>query len=456
MKEWISTVISAIGSLFCVVSFIYTFLKDKKTKIGKETEQSETDKTVNKERIALMQKNLRFIRFSLIILFVICIVDLCNNLFYNKPVPCPPCPPPPSVNQDSLLILAGGGSVRNFLLEEDDVNVKELKNTISLAIASGSSWTLLNEDYHSGKNDKILNKYNIVCLSAGKIPDDFYYEYLKDMKNNSIVVEVLIGYDKLVTYVSNDLCDKWGMKDAESILLDTLDYKLLSIISDNKNTDNNIGIFTTNKTSGTLDYYKKGFQYIKNSQDKKNIKRAFENLASKISLDTTIKRKIADSIRACDSINLEKMIEDASACVFYENIEDRIIVQKNGCNRDFIILGSQYYKPKYLNKGIYKPLVVLTKNQRKILKPMYLYFLASKKTTENSSNYYIDPSILNFLKEIEKGMSKSKKEIKEDLWNDLKKEGRIYYLPSNDGSSQNCRIDKVTINFVEEKTIGFD
>lgn len=299
---------------------------------------------------------------------------------------------------EPTLVLAGGGSVRNFLLEEDSVNVKELKNTISLAVASGSSWTLLNEDYHADKSDNNMNKYNIVCLSAGKMSSNYYSEYLYDL--GGAVVEVFLGYDKLKLYVRKDSFADLNLKNSEKIPVDTLANRIKSILNEDKFKD--FFIFTTNKTSGTLELYKMNLP----------------------------------------DIDFEKMIDDEQAIVFYDNMDPEKIQHYNCTEKEskiskeyerkYLILGSRYYYPKHLNSNNYIPLEVLDKDLKVIQKPLYVYFLASGFSNKDSTDYFkIDNSILRFLDTIVQSRKDRNIEIPDQQeWDTILIRKGIFYFSS--------------------------
>ena len=150
-----------------------------------------------------------------------------------------------------LLIFAGGGSVRNFLhLQFDSLDVRRYPHSINIGLASGSSWRLLSEEYQSIDLDiPTENKFITICLSASKMSDTFYKEHISSTENVSIA-EVFLGYDTLSVGISVDLLNMMGMTDDTAISSKALDALITKILN-----EKNARIFTTNKTSGTLNAY---------------------------------------------------------------------------------------------------------------------------------------------------------------------------------------------------------
>ena len=319
---------------------------------------------------------------------------------------------------EPTLVLAGGGSVRNFLLEEDGVNVKELKNAISLAVASGSSWTLLNEAYHDDyRSANSLRKYNIVCLSASEMSQNYYSEYLEDLEG-AVVVEVLLGYDQLKLYVEKGSYDDLGLKNSPKISKISTNKLTTIIDSILKKEDKfkDLYIYTTNKMSGTLDLYKK---YL-------------------------------------PDIDFEKLIDDEQAIVFYDNVDPKKIekykLREEGKKKDktydrkYLILGSRYYYPKYLGAEKTVPLKVVDEDLIEIRKPLYLYFLASGSSDKDSTDYFkIENSILRFLDTIVQGRKVRKKEIPDQQeWDTILNRKGIFYFSS--ASTSHDESDKTLSN----------
>lgn len=413
--------------------------RSKKTNTGEET----LPKTNNMKK---KQPEFYIMTAAFLLLLIIFIWQLVSN----EHTPLHPVNPEPDdtigvpiQNAEPMLVFAGGGSVRNYLLGIDS-SLLDVRNSINIAMASGSAWRVLPEEYHcrfpneeSGKS----NKFTTICLSARKIETtgNFYMEYIPYLEK-AIVVEVFLGDDPLVAYVSNDIRDKWKMKHTDSILLDTLAHKLQWIIKNKEN----VSIYTTNKTSGTLEQYKKSFQDLKyktsfHLQDSMMLQDSITKLHLNSKRDTVLIKRIQKSIETRSIVDLEKMIDDKLAFTFYDMTPSNCIYScyqeetpatsnENITNMRFIILGSKYYKVKEFdksnNKNKINELCILDDERKPIVKPMYLYFLAIKDTNPHHDNWFIvDDCIVEFLKELDKRI----KLPKQDVWNRIMKDGIIEY-----------------------------
>jgi len=349
-----------------------------------------------------------------------------------------------TVSEEPLLVFAGGGSVRNYLMELDP-KILDIKNSINIAMASGSAWRVLPEEYHchySKQESDSSNKFAAICLSAEKIETsgNFYREYIPYLKN-AIVAEVYLGDDPLVAYISKSAKDNLKIKDVDSIILDTLAQNLQKIVESKKN----ILIYTTNKTSGTLEQYKKSFQELKykksfHSQDSKMLQDSIKELQLDSLKDTILIKRIQKSIKTRSIVDLEKMMDDELAFTFYDMTPSNCIyscyhpeespkTSTNYYNDQFIILGSKYYyvkefdKDKNKNKKITE-LYIVNDERKPITKPMYLYFLAKIDPKDpNEKLFTVDHRIIEFLKRLENKI----KTPKQDVWNRIMKDGIIEY-----------------------------
>ena len=302
---------------------------------------------------------------------------------------------------EPLLVFAGGGSVRNFLLESPEfknekngegIDIRKGRNSINIAMASGSAWRVLAEEYQfRNMKDPKLNKFTTICLSADTISGTFYSEYLEDL-DGYIIAAVFLGNDTLYSYISNGVKDYWKIGDANTISSDVLGHNIQEIINTETIIVNRkpkkVRIFTTNKTSGTLESYKKCLS---------------------------------------NYIHLEQMIDSGKVSIFYDNMAAKNIdtykTENSSDNfRDFIILGSKYYTVKMV-KDKCKPLKLLDKNSHSISKQMYLYFLAKEKDT---NKYEIDKRVIKFLKKLEKH-NKKIKSTQTTRWDEIMKTGIIFY-----------------------------
>ena len=247
-----------------------------------------------------------------------------------------------------------------------------------------------------------LNMFTTICLSAGKMSKEFCTEYLSDM-TDAIVAEVYLGDDRLVAYISNVLWDYWslpiflGEKKENVVFSKVLAQKLYDLNESNQK--DKVSIFTTNKTSGTLEAYKECFK---------------------------------------NYINLEAMIENKQVYIYYDNMSAHKVTDKLE-DGGYIMLGSEYY----FVKGLDNTRVYLSNSNEKpieyISKPMYLYFLAHKYN-DKSNEFIIEKSILEFLKlENMKALPKSDPYKWENV---ILGKGIIEYnLPDNPLNRQPVRIN---------------
>ena len=305
--------------------------------------------------------------------------------------------------QDSspLIVFAGGGSVRNFLRLKygDSLDVMKYKHSINIGLASGSSWRVLTEEYQY-KDYAEINKFITICISASEMMDtsDFYREHIGNMQD-AIVGEVLLGYDTVSVIVSNDLLDHWGMTEDTSISATTLASNLLRIIEAKPGEANDARIFTTNKTSGTLDAYKSCLSNVKPSINLEDlIDNNLENLighdSGKKALTQEEKEDIIKEIKGKGKLSY----------IFYDKTEGEDIhsgyLNNHDNDKPFIILGSSYYYPEKLSPNTYKKLLLTDDDGYCQMKPMYLYFLAYK-AGNSKDHYQVSRHITEYLQKLD-------------------------------------------------------
>lgn len=316
----LSSAVMAICAVINIIILLYR--KEKKEDNNHSNVRKREPKKGKKE--GAIPKNERktrpefyIILASLFLIIALSIMQLVNNNKSSNNNKTHPSPGGDSVcmdtkqSKDTLLVFAGGGSVRNYLHKKFGIDVRTQLHSINLAIASGSAWRVLAEEYQFRqlKDNDSLNRFTTICLSAGKMFKEFYDEYMCNMEG-TIVAEVYLGDDNLVAYISNDLANDWNIPISDSkkkrneIPLDVLAQKLNKyLIESNQEARasiNKISIFTTNKLSGTLEAYKNCFNDLKKCQD-------------------SLKR---------DYINLEEMIENKQVYIYYDNMMAEQIINK--------------------------------------------------------------------------------------------------------------------------------
>ena len=201
LDTWILIVLTAL-SVFAAFYFPIRTIRNA---------QDLPNKQKNQTSLLLKKKTFFGVVFFLILLLL---GDLGWHLYRGK---------------EPLVVFAGGGSVRNYLLENYFLDVREQPNSINIALASGSSWRVLSEEYQLRKKDGKMHKFITICLSAGEMSEKFYSEYLSNMEN-TIVAAVYLGDDNLVTYMSKDMLANWRMLHADTISTKVLANKIQNIM----------------------------------------------------------------------------------------------------------------------------------------------------------------------------------------------------------------------------------
>lgn len=380
IDTWILILLSALGVFAAFYFPIRTIIKERK----EENSATSKKQQGKKEDLWLKKKAFYWIIFSIM---SVLIGDLVLHLYRDK---------------QPLIVFAGGGSVRNYLMEPKnyDIDVREYPNSINIALASGSSWRVLAEEYQFRKikNPK-LNKFTTICLSADTMSGMFYSEYMSNL-DNTIIASVYLGDDNLVTYISKGILENWNMLGNRTIppktlaqIIDTIIETKQEILINNKR----VRVFTTTKTSGTLEAYKKCLS---------------------------------------NYINLEKMIDSAKVSFFYDNMDPKTIDtytlnrDEKTYYREFIILGSQYYYVKGKGESLN-----LIDSNKFIPKKMYLYFLA--QGDDNQHKYKIDSRILKFLNMLDVKSKKNNinmRKSEHSKWDGILKNGIIDYDKANSDS----------------------
>lgn len=282
-------------------------------------------------------------------------------------------------SSSDILIFAGGGSVRNYIKETRDVDIVGYPHSVYANLASGSAWALLAEEASRYQEDggKGQEYFSSICLSADDIDSTFINEKTKSMFVNARVIRYNLGQDPLVVYVHKKVASDMGIPDKSgSICVDSLRLLVKYALS----RPEEVRIFTTSKTSGTLRHYQSCFN-------------------------------------ASDSIDFEKLLDQKQSFLFYKESRSAYInaLDIPNSNKPYIILGSQYYYPKTLdaeNEKHYLALFV-EKGHNRILKPMNIYFIG-KYYGDKGDYCTIKKPIIQFLKDIH-----AEENIDPDTWREL-------------------------------------
>lgn len=347
--------------------YIDTLSKENETEKGSG---SVTEKSITGDKQAAKRSVLR--KWVVPALLGI-IVILCGLLCYN------------ALKKNVLLIFAGGGSVKNYIQERRDVDIQDYPHSVYSNLASGSAWSLLLEEANRYEEDKgkSLERFTSICLSAGDIDSaSFFNERALDIfpKERIKLIKYYLGNDSLAIYAHIDLLKSRGVSlDATSISVDSL----RSLIKYALAYPQNVRMFTTTKTSGTLRMYQSCFS-------------------------------------PSDSIDFQSFLDNQKVNLFYQNSSAAHIYNLStpSDEKPYIIFGSKYYYPKTIvegdeSKSMHRMLIVKD-GDTVIQKPMNLYFIAREKDSERDT-YIIRKPIVKFLKSINAGNN-----MDPNTWNEVK------------------------------------
>lgn len=251
-----------------------------------------------------------------------------------------------SVQSDSIILFAGGGSVATFLEEKLHVDLSDIPNSVFARMPSGNAWQLLAEEVTNPQVRKV--KFYPVCVSAAEAKEsdfvldadsDSYDMISRVFYERARIVSYYLGSERLTVYVSNHALEKESMrlfKNKDSLSKD----ELLTLLK--KHGEDGITVYATKEKSGTA--------------------KAYEDFAG-----ITVN-------------NYAKYTENSF---------------ENSFKEDYIILSSEFFMPKVLrSKGNYKAYNLkgtTAKNYPR--KDMFVYFVVP--SSGNKCN--IPPIIMNFL-----------------------------------------------------------
>ena len=258
-------------------------------------------------------------------------------------------------SQEPMLLLAGGGSVANYLEKSRNVKIDSLnKRTICIRMGSEHAWSFLSEEANRKPAKGLYSwDYIPVCMSAEKAVKENFLTACAEQELTSryAIVEYRLGKDPLVVYVDSS----WyaGIKQS-------LDTKGNGNLSENGfaelfkkavNSDT-VKIFATSETSGT--------------------RRCYYNL---LDTDTLLQR----------SIYTERVQK------FHEN---KSVEKKNSVP---LFLGSECYRPPKSKDVNLIDLKIENEAGKLISKDLYLYFPAYRNPPSND-NCEIPSNVMKFLK----------------------------------------------------------
>lgn len=282
---------------------------------------------------------------------------------------------------DDILIFTGGGSAKNFIMQQTGVDVEKYPNSIYTNLASGTAWDMLMEEANRYQEESNANSsgYAIICLSAADIDSAYFInEKTKGMFHNSRIVRYRMGLDNLVVYVHNDIIQNRHLQNAESEI--TSD-SLRSLIRYAAKNPGSLRLFTTSRNSGTL--------------------RSYQSL-----------------MEPSDSIDLDKMLETKKSYLFYQNSTSSYlnVLDQVGEALPYVILGSSHYGPNKLESEKpqrYTKLTVVSDGEP-VGKPINVYFLGYFNGTSDD-NLKVKKEVVRFLETID-----AKYHVDTETWDALK------------------------------------
>lgn len=282
---------------------------------------------------------------------------------------------------ERILIFAGGGSVKNYINDSRGVDIFDYPNSVYCHLASGTAWALLIEEANrSQENKSELERFTSVCLSADDIDStSFINEKTRGIFKKSRIVRYNIGSDTLAVYIHTDIVKKIKyLSGTETIPVDSL----RSLVKYALSMPQDIRIFTTSKTSGTLRLFQSCFE-------------------------------------PSDSINLNNLLDNEQTFLFYKDSEATYINSLDIPNqiKPYIILCSRHYFPETLESASNRQFTKLYvyRGEKAVIKPMNLYFLAFYDNEERDC-FRIRKQVFKFLEAI-----KAEDNIDPDVWADLKR-----------------------------------
>lgn len=273
------------------------------------------------------------------------------------------------------LVFSGGGSVVDYIKNntEDSLDIKMYENSIYINLASGSAWNLLLEEAVRWNEQKVQPFVSVV-LSADRIDTAQINHKVHNIGSLACITGYFLGHDTLAVYVEKDFAMSRGLSTASGGTGKLSDKEFVSLLSYAKKNPEEVRLFTTSASSGTL--------------------RMYQRVTDKLS----------------STINFEKMLADRSSHLFFQaTSSDYLYMLNNESRRPYIILGSENYLPYKANNYCKFHIYADDEAQKK---EMYIYFMAYKNFDDDE--YYFSPKVLELLKELG-----AEKVLPGDVWSFL-------------------------------------
>ena len=267
--------------------------------------------------------------------------------------------------QRPVLLLAGGGSVANYIIDSLHVNIDNRNNTLCARMGSSSAWALLAEEVNRKAAENKDLKYIPVCMSAGKADESKFTSVCpaEEISRKIAIIQYKLGEDPLAVYIDS----LWYNEIKREI--DPTNKGILSSSSFVK-------LFKT-----SLDSLDKGYEIFATSVGS-GTRNEFGKLLSKNELPMSL-------------------IDTTAIKIFHENHR----VSSAGKHRLF--LGSEFYSPKQLipkNKpSELKKLYISNTGDEVLSKELYLYFPVYREGAKGKRDEIecsIPRNILELLKDL--------------------------------------------------------
>jgi len=167
--------------------------------------------------------------------------------------------------EDKLLLIAGGGSAKNYIAKNKNVCLEDYPNSLYVHLPSEEAWVLLTEEAVSVQKEQ---KYIPICISASQAAEEDFTKAIgkERFSQKGKIIEVFLGPDtmsvllKNVPIVRDKLDDECISK--KKITIEQLAALLKEVPS--------LNVFATSTTSGTRRSYRTLFASVNVSLEKLN------------------------------------------------------------------------------------------------------------------------------------------------------------------------------------------
>lgn len=152
-----------------------------------------------------------------------------------------------------ILLIAGGGSAKNFIEKYSDIELSTYKNSYYVHMPSENAWLLLTEEVIS---PQIYTRYYPICISASTAEDKDFLKITtaKHFLQKGSVIALKLGYDTLCVSVKND-SNILNMLETNSIIEGKISLNELIKLTNN----DSVNVFATSIGSGTRAMYEQLF-----------------------------------------------------------------------------------------------------------------------------------------------------------------------------------------------------